>query len=144
MLLSILGQLAGRLPILLVLLAGIIMLAARRQSLPKKAAALGIAGLVVIGAATIIGLAWSMWLPQLSYEFGMSSTEFSTILLVVGLALSLFDALGIGLLVAAVVVRPKAPAQQFGGFGVPAGAPQVPPQQPAAPDAQQAQGWPAP
>jgi hypothetical protein len=109
------GLFIGQIPQLLVLIAGIILLAARRQTMPGKAAGAGIAGLVAIMLGMLLSTAWLIGLSNLSYDLGYS--EIAPLMSIVSLVVAFLNATGIGLLIVAVLIRGPRPEQNFAGFG---------------------------
>jgi hypothetical protein len=100
----------AQLPTIAVLGVGIALLATRRDSLPARSVQLGVAGCVVTLVGALGSLAWSLAVPALVSRSGMNFTDFGLLSFLVGAALTLLHAAGLGLLIAAVLGGVRAPA----------------------------------
>jgi hypothetical protein len=96
------GQIIVQLPTLLVLVAGLVLLATRRGGL-RRSAGLAIAGCVLLLVGTVAGATWGVSIPVLVDEGTISVQEIGAISVGVGLLLSLIHAGGLALLIVAVL-----------------------------------------
>jgi len=114
-------QVAAQLPALIVLVVGLVLVAARRRTLNGRARGLGLAGCAVLLAGLLATTAWTssyIWI----YAGGdLDVREFGLITSVVGLFLTLIHATGLALVIAAVLAgaRPATPPD----FPIPRDAP---------------------
>jgi hypothetical protein len=114
---AITGVLLGRLPLLVVLIVGVILLIVRRARMPRSAFWLGVAGVVVLTLSAVTDVFWVSWVPNLYRD--SSVADVTVLISVVGLTLSLVHAIGIGLIIASALIRPAVPPADFGGFAAP-------------------------
>jgi hypothetical protein len=101
------GQAVVHAPVVLVLVAGVILLASAGARLPGRSRSLALAGVVVLLVGVLLGLAWSMALPWLVGS-QLSTQEWGVASFVVNLLLTLWQAVGLGLLLGAVLTRSRA------------------------------------
>jgi hypothetical protein len=111
---SFFGIFLVQLPLLAVIVLGLLLLASPGRRLPARSLLLARAGLAAMLAETIVSMAWSALLPQLFARldhggpmlrtFGFAST-------IVGFAMAVLFAAGLGMLVAALLTArdPSAP-----------------------------------
>ncbi|MDW5322234.1 hypothetical protein [Plantactinospora sp. KLBMP9567] len=101
-------------PVLLVLVAGLILVAARRDRLSRLARGLAVAGCGVLLIGVLANVAWLASIPTL-LRAGQSAAEFGVISAAVALVLNLCQAVGLGLLIGGVLtggIRPPVAAGQ--------------------------------
>ena len=100
------GNFAVQLPVLGVLVVGLILLAGPGRRLPRRSLLLARAGLAAMLAEAVARIAWAALLPQLlaqfDYDRGFLHT-YTIATLIVGFVLSLLFAVGVGLLIGAVL-----------------------------------------
>jgi hypothetical protein len=104
-------QFAAQVPVLIVLVVGLVLVAARRRSLNGRAAALAVAGCAVLLLATVANVAWIASIPWLLDGRDVDARDFAVLASGVGLALTLVHATGLALIIGAVLAgrRPPAP-----------------------------------
>jgi len=105
----------AQLPVVAVLVVGIMLLVTRRATLAPRSARLALAGCVTVLVGTLGGLAWSLAIPVLITDVGLSNL--AVLSFVVGGTLMLLEAAGLGLLIAGVLA---------GGARAPSAAPAAP------------------
>jgi hypothetical protein len=109
-----LSNLVGHLPLLGVLVAGFVLVSARRQTIGARSASLARLGLVALLVSVILQLAWAMVIPQLMDTLE-SATRFGVAASIIGIILAVSFAAGVALILAAVVTRtPSGPAPPYG------------------------------
>ena len=109
-----LSNLVGHLPLLGVLVAGFVLVSARRQTIGARSASLARLGLAALLVSVILQLAWAMAIPRLMDTLD-STTQFGLAASVIGIALAVAFAAGIALILAAVVTRTSSgPAAPYG------------------------------
>ncbi|MEH0971077.1 hypothetical protein V6U77_08045 [Micromonospora sp. CPCC 205546] len=115
-------------PTVLVLLVGLVLTTTAGQRLPRRSRLLALSGLGVLLVNQLLGTAWTLLLPRLfSSDFGRSN--FQLLNLAHGGVLALAYPIGLGLLIAALLVGRRPGGAEAGPFG--GGAPV-------------SNGWPAP
>ncbi|MEO3926713.1 hypothetical protein ABGB07_23010 [Micromonosporaceae bacterium B7E4] len=103
-----------QIPVLLVLVVGLILVAARRDRLSRLAKGLTVAGCGVLLIGILANVAWLALIPTL-LRTDPSTTEFGVINAGVALVLNLCQAVGLGLLIGGVLaggIRPPVAAGQ--------------------------------
>jgi hypothetical protein len=118
-------QIVSQIPVLVVLVAGLVLLAARRRTLTGRAGTLAIAGCGVLLAGIILSTAWTSSYIWVYSDGDFDDRTFGLLAAAVGLVLTLIHATGLALVIAAVLAaaRPAAPPT----FPVPQdGPPQAP------------------
>lgn len=107
-------QVAVRLPVIAVLVTGVVLLMLRRTAVTGRGGGLALSGLVVLLVAVAVGIIWSAYLPVLAGNGPPSRIGLVSAL--VGGLLTLLDAVGLGLLLAGllVLVRQLAAARGTG------------------------------
>jgi hypothetical protein len=109
-----LSNLLGHLPLLGVLIAGFVLVSARRPAIGARSASLARLGLVALLVSVILQLAWSTAIPQVMDTLD-STTQFGLAASVIGILLAVAFAAGVALILAAVVTRsPSGPAPPYG------------------------------
>ena len=109
-----LSNLLGHLPLLGVLIAGFVLVSARRPTIGARSASLARLGLITLLGSVILQLAWAMVIPELMDTLD-STTQFGLAASVIGIILAVVFAAGVALILAAVVTRtPSGPAPPFG------------------------------
>jgi hypothetical protein len=109
-----LSNLVGHLPLLGVLIAGFVLVSARRQTIGARSTSLARLGLIALLVSVILQLAWAMAIPRLMDTLE-STTRFGLAASVIGIILAVFFAAGIALILAAVVSRtPSGPPPPYG------------------------------
>jgi hypothetical protein len=105
-------QLALALPTLATLIAGLVLLNARRGRLSPRSRTLGVAGCLVLLLAGLVNAGYAIALPTLVREAGPEGIGLMAI--AAGIVLVLLDSVGLGLLIAAVLAgsRSAVPPQQ--------------------------------
>ncbi|WFE30247.1 hypothetical protein O7623_14115 [Solwaraspora sp. WMMD791] len=108
-------QVAVRLPVIAVLVTGVVLLMLRRTAVTGRGGGLALSGLVVLLGAVAVGIIWSAYLPVLAgsgppSQIGLASA-------VVGGLLTLLDAVGLGLLLAGLLVLVRQLADARGSAG---------------------------
>ncbi|MGI5150055.1 hypothetical protein ACQEVC_27545 [Plantactinospora sp. CA-294935] len=101
-------------PVLLVLVVGLILVAARRDRLSRLAKGLAVAGCGVLLIGVLANVAWLALIPTL-LRTDPSATEFGVINAGIALVLNLCQAVGLGLLIGGVLaggIRPPVAAGQ--------------------------------
>ncbi|MEH0844310.1 hypothetical protein V6U81_18180 [Micromonospora sp. CPCC 205711] len=114
-------QLAGQLPTLLVLLTGLVLALTRRDRLPRRARTLLLSGVVVLLLVELVGMFWTLAVPQLismgrpdeSINAFALFTKVSTAIAWIGYPV------GIGLVLAAAFAG-RQPAADWAGWTPPA------------------------
>ena len=94
-------QLALALPTLATLIAGLVLMNARRGRLAPRSRSLGVAGCLVLVLAALVNAGYAVALPTLVREAGPQGI--GVLALVFGVVLVLLDCVGLGLLIAAVL-----------------------------------------
>ncbi|HEY0697825.1 MAG TPA: hypothetical protein VGD43_08445 [Micromonospora sp.] len=125
------GQLFSRLPLVVVLIVGAVLLSTRRARLPRRAFSLGIGGIVLLVVTALLGVGWTLAIPYLARNLDLGGTDFTSVITGAGFLLTLLDAAGIGLLVAAVLAGAassvRIPPTGPGAFPPPGGPGPFPP-----------------
>ncbi|MFI5931524.1 hypothetical protein [Actinoplanes sp. NPDC051494] len=103
---------AGHVPMLAVLIGGAVLLASRRERLGKRSANMAYLGLGALALGQIIGLIWTLSLPSLYQALGSSVTSYGMVSFGFTAVTTLLGAAGLGLIIAALVVRPIPAPQQ--------------------------------
>ncbi|MFC3383934.1 hypothetical protein [Couchioplanes azureus] len=134
----LLPALLTQLPLLAVLVAGLVVVSARRAHLGPRSVMLARLGLGLLVASQLCNMLWFAVFPQVVRSMGGTGSRYAVATASVGIVLSLLLAAGVGLLVAAVVTRAPAAPGAFpaapGGFpAAPGGFPAAPGGFPAAP-----------
>jgi hypothetical protein len=100
------GILVVQLPVFVVLVVGFVLLSSQGRGLPPRTLLLARAGLGVLLAEALVSITWSTVLPQiftrLDYSSGLVRT-YGLATAIVSFMLALLFALGLGLLIAAVL-----------------------------------------
>ncbi|MEU8614928.1 hypothetical protein AB0C29_43785 [Actinoplanes sp. NPDC048791] len=110
--------LLGHLPLLAVLIAGFVLVAARRDRLSPRSMLFARLGLGALLLGSLLQFAWTMLIPVLYSSLDYSATQYGLVFGLIGLITALISAAGVGLLIAAVVTRGSAPGpggQSFAG-----------------------------
>jgi hypothetical protein len=104
-------QFAAQLPALVVLVVGLVLVAARRRTLTGNAGTLAVIGCAVLLGGTLISVAWTSSYTWVFSEGDFDVRDFGLLASAVGLALTLIHATGLALVIAAVLAgaRPAAP-----------------------------------
>jgi hypothetical protein len=100
----------GHLPMLAVLVAGFVLIGMRRAHLSRRSVLMGYLGLGALVLAEVLSALWSVALPQIYASLDFTSSSFSMVSLSVNLVAALLSAVGIGLLIAAIVTRTHSPS----------------------------------
>ena len=106
----LLSGVLGHLPLLAVLIAGFVLVAARRERIGPRSvlfARLGLGGLLL---GSLLQLAWTALLPTLYSRLDYSVMRYGLLFSGIGLVTALLSAAGVGLLIAAIVTRSPGPA----------------------------------
>jgi len=104
------SQLLTHLPMAVVLLAGLVLLAIRQLPKSSKALAIGGCGLLLLGL--LASLAWSLSITTLIPS--MDAEQFGVVSFVVGILLTVLQAFGFALVIAAVLTGRNQPAEAPG------------------------------
>ncbi len=104
-------QFAAQVPVLIVLVVGLVLVAARRRTLTGRAGTLAIAGCAVLLLATLANVAWIASIPWLIDQRDFDARDFGLAAAAVGVALTLIHATGLALIIGAVLAgqRPAPP-----------------------------------
>lgn len=127
---ALVGQIAVHLPPVLVLVVGLILILARGGRLAGRAKALAIAGGGVLLFGVLANAVWLISIPTIISNGGMSLSNFAPISLVVGVLLNICEAIGLGLLIGAVLAGRTQPAGAPPAVVPPAAVPPSVPYQP--------------
>ena len=100
----------GHLPLLAVLIAGFVLIAARRARLGPRSVLFARLGLGALVLGSLLQIAWTLLIPVLYSRLDYSATRYGLLFSGVGLVTALVSAVGVGLLIAAVVTRSPGPA----------------------------------
>ena len=106
------GTFVVQLPVFAVLVLGLILLGTQGRRLPPRSLLLARAGLAVMLAEALASMTWTALLPQFFAEFGYDGGfihTYGVATAIVGFVLSVLFALGVGLLIAAVLAFLPAP-----------------------------------
>jgi hypothetical protein len=95
----------GHLPLLAVLIAGFVLIAARRARLGPRSVLFARLGLGALVLGSLLQIAWTLLIPVLYSRLDYSATRYGLLFSGVGLVTALVSAVGVGLLIAAVVTR---------------------------------------
>ncbi|WJK42908.1 hypothetical protein O7608_11250 [Solwaraspora sp. WMMA2056] len=108
-------QVAVRLPVIAVLVTGVVLLMLRRTAVTGRGGGLALSGLVVLLAAVAVGIVWSAYLPVF-VDGSASANQVGLVSALVGGLTTVLDAVGLGLLLAGllVLVRQLAAARGTG------------------------------
>ncbi|WP_067507846.1 hypothetical protein [Actinoplanes sp. TFC3] len=98
----------GHLPMLAVLIAGFVLVGQRRERLGQRSTLMANLGLSALMLSQILSLIWTLTLPQLIRVTDYASTSYGLLTFAVNLVITLLAAIGIGLLLAALVTRTPA------------------------------------
>ncbi|MEU8232092.1 hypothetical protein AB0C12_21105 [Actinoplanes sp. NPDC048967] len=101
--------LLGHLPLLAVLIAGFVLVAARRDRLGPRSMLFARLGLGALLLGSLLQFASTMLIPVLYSSLDYSATRYGLVFGLFGLITALISATGVGLLIAAVVTRGSAP-----------------------------------
>ena len=102
--------LLGQLPMLAVLIAGFVLVSTRRARIGARSATLALAGLGLLTFDLVLQSIWNVLFPRLVASLDLRAASFGLASFGVGLILALLTAIGIGLLIAALVSRsPRGP-----------------------------------
>ncbi|QSB16851.1 hypothetical protein JQS43_11515 [Natronosporangium hydrolyticum] len=107
----VISQTVFALPALIVLVAGLALLTARRRTVGPRATGLAIAGAAVLLAGAVVNVVWASSLPWV-LQATTSTGGYAMMSAGVGILTAILHATGIGLLIAAVLTR--TPASQAG------------------------------
>lgn len=104
-------QFVAQLPALIVLVVGLVLVAARRHVLTGRARALATSGCAVLLAGILLSVAWTSSYIWIYSDGDFDAREFGLITSAVGLVLTLIHATGLALVIAAVLAgaRPNTP-----------------------------------
>lgn len=102
-------QFAAQVPVLLVLVVGLALVAARRRTLTGRAGTLAVAGCAVLLLATLANVAWIASIPWVIDGRDFDASDFGVLAAVVGLALTLVHATGLALIIGAVLAGRRPP-----------------------------------
>ena len=105
----------GHLPMLAVLIAGFVLVAARRERLGPRSTLFARLGLGALVLGSLLQMGWTVLFPALYSSLNYSPSDYGVAFALIGLMTSVISAAGVGLLIAAVVSR--GPAGGFGGPG---------------------------
>ena len=122
----VLSTFVAQLPLLVVLIAGFVLVSRRRAWLGPRSALLGLTGLGVLTLELVMSWVWTIMFPRLIDTFDLSATGLGLVSGVIGMILSVITAVGIGLLIAALVTRPARQAPPVPPAFPPAQAPRGP------------------
>lgn len=100
--------LVGDVPLLLVLLVGVILVFGKGAQLPRGAKALALSGFGLLLVETVLGMVWTLMLPQVLMQHWSYATK-DLVLTAVNITLRIAVALAIGLLAGAVVAGRQKP-----------------------------------
>jgi hypothetical protein len=103
----------GHLPLLAVLIAGFVLVAARRARLGARSVLFARLGLGALLAGSLLQMAWTMLFPVLYSSLDYPASQYGVLFSLTGLMTSLISAAGVGLLITAVVTRN--PGEDFPG-----------------------------
>ena len=110
-----LSGVVSQLPLLGVVIAGFVVIGARRARISARSALFARLGLALLAVDLVLQGAWTATFPRLLSSLDMNYSEFGVISFVAGLALTVMYAGGVALLVAAVATQ-SAPAADPHGF----------------------------
>jgi len=96
-------QFAVRLPVIVVLVVGLSLLMLRRAALAGRGGGLAVSGCVVMLVAVALGILWSASFPALAAA-DFSANQIGIASTVVNGVITVLDAIGLGLLIAGLVV----------------------------------------
>jgi hypothetical protein len=108
------SALLGQIPMLAVLVIGFVLVGTRRSRLGPRSATLAMAGLGFLTFDHVLQTLWTVLFPRLVASLDLRPSGFGMISFTVGLVLALLTAVGIGLLIAALVTRSPPPADPPG------------------------------
>jgi hypothetical protein len=106
---SLLGPLLGTLPTMLVLLVGLILVAVAGKRLPGKARVLAFLGGTVLLLDLILNVVWGFALPAMIREGVLDYADLRSFSLAYSVLSGLLHAIGIGLLIGALLAARTAP-----------------------------------
>lgn len=95
-------------PLLIVMIAGFVLVSSRKARLGGRSTMFALIGLSLLTLELVMSGIWNIMFPRLVAELDLQVSSFGMISLAVGLVLTLLTAVGIGLLIAALVSRPAA------------------------------------
>jgi len=107
--------LVGQLPMLIVLIAGFVLVGSRRTRIGARSATLSLTGLGLLTFDLILQSIWTILFPRLVVSLDLRAASFGLASFSVNLILTILTAIGIGLLIAAVVSRSGATRDPFQG-----------------------------
>jgi hypothetical protein len=97
--------LLGQLPLLAVLIAGFVLVSNGRARIGARSATLALAGLGLLTVDLVLQSIWNILFPRVVASLDLQAASFGLASFSVGLILALLTAIGIGLLIAALVSR---------------------------------------
>lgn len=103
----VISQTVFALPALIVLVAGLVLLTARRRAVGPRATGLAIAGAAVLLAGAVVNVVWASSVPWVLRTDGQIGA-FAMMSAGVGILTAILHATGLGLLIAAVLARAPA------------------------------------
>ncbi|MFG1602640.1 hypothetical protein [Actinoplanes sp. NPDC049265] len=102
------SSLLVQLPLLVVLIAGFVLISSRRARLGARSTTLAMIGLALLTGELILSMIWTISFPQLIASLDLQPSGFGLISAAVSLILTSLTAVGLSLLIAALVSRPAA------------------------------------
>jgi hypothetical protein len=121
----LLSHVAFQLPILALLITGLVLVGTRSAQIGPRSTLFARLGLGLLILDSVLGLLWAVLLPELVRSTDYSSSRLGQLSMLNGLASGGLFIGAVGLLIAAIVVRPA--AASFPGDPGPPGAPYGPP-----------------
>jgi len=109
------SSMLGQLPLLAVLVAGFVLVGQRRARIGARSATLALAGLGVLAFDLVLQTIWNVIFPRLVASLDLRAASFGLASFSVGLILAILTAVGIGLLIAALVSRSGPARDPFQG-----------------------------
>ncbi|MEV6629280.1 hypothetical protein AB0M54_00840 [Actinoplanes sp. NPDC051470] len=98
-----------QLPLLVVMIVGFVLVGSRRARLGPRSTTFAFIGLALLTAELVLTTIWTMSFPSLVSSLDLEVSSFGLISAGVGLVLTALTAVGIALLLAALVSRPRDP-----------------------------------
>jgi hypothetical protein len=97
-----------QLPLLVVLIVGFVLVSSRRARLGARSTTFAMVGLALLTVELVLTTIWTMAFPSMVASLDLETSSFGLISAAVGLLLTALTAIGLGLLLAALVSRSPA------------------------------------
>jgi hypothetical protein len=102
------SSLVVQLPLLVVLIAGFVLVSSRRAQLGARSTTFAMIGLALLTAELVLSMIWTISFPRLVTSLDLEPSSFGLVSAGISLILTSLTAVGLGLVIAALVSRPAA------------------------------------